>query len=268
MNKRVLIVDDEPKLRNILARVLAEKNYEVEVAVNGRQALEKLSAFEPHLIIADIAMPEMDGFELCRRIRQDNQYGALRFIFLTAKDDASDEVEGLMLGADDYVTKPFDVEKLLARIDARLRWLDKAEALKASDDVSCNIEGGLGGRNLMDVLQIIELSQKTGELVIESQDKRAHILIDEGKIVDARFKEKQGKIVVFTVLTWSHGRFRFVPHERLEGTESLQITHVLLEWARISDELARNKKPGHNSNEENIINEFIDYIKKRELKER
>jgi len=257
MKKRVLVVDHEPKLCSILTRVLSEQGYDVQVADNGRMALEAIHQFNPHLVIADVALPQMDGFELCQRIRSDARFKAIRFIFLTAKDAREDEIEGLSVGADDYITKPLDVDKLLARLDARLRWLDKVEESKTYKGV---IEGSLGGRNLVDILQILELGQKKGELRITQDDKRVRILISEGEIVFAEYGTKKGKLAVYTALTWPEGRFCFTPLEEAEGNEHLEITPLLLEWARVSDEIARRKP----ASSENILDEFLRYVKERE----
>jgi DNA-binding response OmpR family regulator len=253
-------VDDEPKLRNILARVLNERGFEVETAINGRQALDMIPEFEPHLVIADIAMPEMDGFELCKRIRSDDRFGTLRFIFLTAKDAREDEIEGLSLGADDYITKPFDVDKLLARVEARLRWLDTAQDVARQMDTSCIIEGGLGSRNLIDILQILEMSQKTGELMVEADSKKARVNLSGGVIVFAESGNAQGKMAVYEALTWIEGRFCFHPQDAVSGKDHLPITPLLLEWARIADEIARENPQDSDS----IIDDFINYIKDRE----
>jgi len=257
MKKRVLVVDNEPKLRAILVRVLVERGYDVQVAFNGREALQKIPEVNPHLVIADVALPEMDGFELCRRIRSDVRFKAIRFIFLTAKNAREDEIEGLSVGADDYITKPLDVDKLLARLDARLRWLDKVEESKGCNGI---IEGSLAGRNLLDILQILELGQKRGELRITQDDKKVRILISEGEIVFAECGTKKGKLAVYTALTWPDGRFCFTPLAEVEGKEHLEITPLLLEWAKVSDEIARRKP----ASSEGIVDEFLHYVKERE----
>lgn len=263
MTKKVLVVDDEPKLREILARVLTEHGFEVLTAVNGRDALDKIPEFFPHLVIADIAMPEMDGFELCKRIREDTRFGALRFIFLTAKDAREDEIEGLMLGADDYITKPFDVDKLLARVDTRLRWLDTAQEI---GETSCKIEGGLGARNLLDILQILEMGLKTGELLVSYNDNEAKLVISQGTIINAECGDKKGKYAVYTALTWNEGRFCFTPQDNVslaDSSEFLEITPLLLEWARISDEFVRD---GRQSSDD-VLEEFLRYVREREVEE-
>lgn len=255
--KRVLIVDDEARLRTILERVLREKGYEVQTAVNGRDALKQIPSFNPHLVIADVAMPEMDGFELCRNIRADGRFGSVRFIFLTAKDAREDEIEGLTIGADDYITKPFDVDKLLARVDARLRWLDSVKQGAPSEG---NLEGSLAGRNLIDILQILELGQKTGVLTASSQDQESIILISRGEVVKAACGKKKGKLAVFTALAWTDGRFTFNPCETVDAEEKLAITPLLLEWAKVADEFERFKKPSSGD----IVDDFIRYVRERE----
>lgn len=259
MKKRVLVVNDEPKLCSILERVLTDRGYDVKIANNGRRALEAIPQFDPHLVIADVALPEMDGLELCRRIRSDARFRTTRFIFLTSKDAREDEIEGLAVGADDYITKPLDVDKLLARLDARLRWLDKVEESKGCNGI---ISGSLAGRNLIDVLQILELGQKQGELRVNQGDKETRIFVSEGEIVFAECGTKKGKLAVYTALTWPDGRFCFTPLAEVEGEEHLEITPLLLEWAKISDEIARRKP----ASSEDILDEFLRYVKEREEK--
>ncbi|MBD3285382.1 response regulator [candidate division WOR-3 bacterium] len=234
MKKKVLVVDEESKLRRILKKVLSDKGFEVEAAVNGTQALDMLPSFRPHLIIADVAMSGMDGFELCRRIREDRRFGAVRFIFLTAKDAREDEIEGLRLGADDYITKPFDVERLLARVETRLRWLDTANRFTSQESEE-GIEGGLAGRNLIDILQVLEMSQKTGVLTVTRDYDEVTIFIDKGMITAARYGNKRGKFAVYAALSWTDGHFCFNPAEEVEVEERLQITGLLLEWANVAD---------------------------------
>jgi DNA-binding response OmpR family regulator len=258
MKKRVLVVDDEPKLCSILERVLVDRGYEIRIATDGRKALEVIPEFDPHLVIADVALPEMDGLELCRRIRSDERFRATRFIFLTSKAAREDEIEGLAVGADDYITKPLDVEKLMARVDARLRWLD-AKPPPACDG---SMEGNLDGRNLIDVLQILELGQRTGKLEISEGDRKALISLSLGKIASAVCGSDTGKDAVLAALAWARGRFRFTPLKKAKGSEKIEITPLLLEWARDSDEEARRKL----ISSDNILSEFIQYVKGREKK--
>lgn len=116
--KRILLAEDEAVLRDFVNRNLRARGFDVLEASNGLEALAVWERENPHLLILDIMMPRMDGLEVCRRVRE---YSAVPIIVLTALDTESDKVAALDLGADDYLTKPFGVEELLARVRAVLR---------------------------------------------------------------------------------------------------------------------------------------------------
>ena len=116
--QRILIAEDEVALRDFITRNLRARGFEVVEAGNGLEALAEWEREQPHLLILDIMMPRMDGLEVCRRVREQS---ATPIIVLTALDSETDKVAALDLGADDYLTKPFGVEELLARVRAVLR---------------------------------------------------------------------------------------------------------------------------------------------------
>ena len=115
---RILIVEDERKIARFLELELQHEGYEVETAGDGRTGLEKALNWKPDLMILDLMLPELSGIEVCRRLRHESD---VPIIMLTAKDDVSDKVMGLDMGADDYMTKPFAIEELLARIRVGLK---------------------------------------------------------------------------------------------------------------------------------------------------
>ncbi len=119
MPETILVVDDEPSLRETLAYNLKKQGYTVETADNGRRALESARRTPPDLILLDVMLPELDGIEVCRTLRHENFQGSI--IMLTARDDEIDRVVGLEIGSDDYVTKPFSMRELMARVKAQLR---------------------------------------------------------------------------------------------------------------------------------------------------
>jgi two-component system response regulator MprA len=116
---RVLVVDDEPAVREALRRALALEGYDVELAENGAEALRKVGAADPDLVVLDVLMPEVDGLAACRRLRAEGN--DVPVLMLTARAGIGDRVDGLDAGADDYLVKPFALEELLARIRALLR---------------------------------------------------------------------------------------------------------------------------------------------------
>jgi len=130
MKKKILIIEDETDLIKGLKINLTDEGYEVDWAVNGVEGLRKVLENHPDLILLDIMLPEMDGLAVCRKLRQKNS--AIPVIMLTAKGGEIDKVVGLEIGADDYMTKPFSIRELLARIKARLRNTEQTET-KAAD---------------------------------------------------------------------------------------------------------------------------------------
>ncbi|MBI4729764.1 MAG: response regulator transcription factor [Acidobacteria bacterium] len=116
---RILVVDDEASITDLVATALRYEGFEVGVAGNGREALAAVAGFRPHLLVLDVMLPDLDGFELAGRLATDGE--KVPVLFLTARDATEDKVRGLTLGGDDYVTKPFSLEELIARIRAILR---------------------------------------------------------------------------------------------------------------------------------------------------
>jgi class 3 adenylate cyclase len=130
---RILVVDDTPANIQSLAAILKDKGYQISVATNGKQALDVLARVPPDLILLDVMMPEMDGFETCRRIKASGQWRHIPVIFLTAKTEITDIVQGFELGAVDYVAKPFNAHELLARVSTHLTMDELRRSLAAKN---------------------------------------------------------------------------------------------------------------------------------------
>lgn len=111
-NARLLIVEDDVDISNMLRIYFSSQGYEVDVAQRGKEALEKTRHVMPHVIVLDIMLPDIDGYEVCRTLRTNTRTSHIPVIFLTQKDERSDKLQGLELGADNYITKPFDIEEL------------------------------------------------------------------------------------------------------------------------------------------------------------
>lgn len=126
---RVLLVDDEPALTNLLKMALHYEGWEIEVARDGQEAIAKYASFEPDLLVLDIMLPDIDGLQILQTIRESETYTPT--LFLTARDSVLDRVTGLTAGADDYLTKPFSLEELVARLRGLLR---RSKAMAAPED--------------------------------------------------------------------------------------------------------------------------------------
>ena len=125
---RILVVEDEPTIATAIARRLAAEGAKTEVAFNGLEAVERASRIQPDLVVLDLMLPGIDGLEVCRRIQATRP---VPILMLTARDDETDKLIGLGVGADDYMTKPFSMRELVARIKALLRRVQRAKTLAA-----------------------------------------------------------------------------------------------------------------------------------------
>ncbi|MFQ5951996.1 MAG: response regulator transcription factor [Candidatus Omnitrophota bacterium] len=121
MPKLIAIVDDDPDILGIVSFHVANAGFEVEEFLNAESLFESLEKRKPDLILLDIMLPDMDGFEVCQRLRKNEKFSGIPIIMLTGKDEEADRVRGLELGADDYVVKPFSLNELVARVKAVLR---------------------------------------------------------------------------------------------------------------------------------------------------
>jgi two-component system OmpR family response regulator len=150
---RVLIVDDEPNIRDLLATSLRFAGYEIQTAANGAQAVSAVTESEPDIILLDVMLPDMNGFSVTKKLRSSGIQAPI--LFLTARDEVEDKITGLTVGGDDYLTKPFSLDEVVARIQAILR------RTKTVDTESAVIDAGA---------------------VVINQD--AHEVTIEGKLVD------------------------------------------------------------------------------------
>jgi len=206
-DKRILVVDDSPTVRRLLNGELSKRGDEVLSADDGQQGLATAIADSPDLIISDINMPGMDGWEFCWHVRKHEQLRQIPFVFLSDRDEISDRVRGLEIGAEDYITKPFVVEDLIGRMEvvmSRKKVTHEAE----SDTLESSLSGQLNTFNLPDLLQNINMLGKSGVLEI-TRDANAKVFIQKGECVNAEVGEVSGKKAFFRILTWKDGAFAF-----------------------------------------------------------
>lgn len=135
MNKKILVVEDEKPISDIIKFNLIKEGYDIETAFDGEEALKKVYQFQPDLVLLDVMLPKLDGFQVCRRIRESFN---MPIIMLTAKEEEVDKVLGFELGADDYITKPFGMRELIARVKANIRRLSLVD-----------VDGNTNGNNVI-----------------------------------------------------------------------------------------------------------------------
>ncbi len=164
MRQHIMVVDDDDKIISLLRRSLAFEGYEVTTAPNGLEGLKLLLTADPDLLILDVMMPQVDGWEVCRRVRESGS--SVPILMLTAKDDIIDRVKGLDLGADDYLVKPFALEELLARARALLRRKTDKQEQPANQLVYEDLILDMDAREAIRAGQRIELTSKEYDLLL------------------------------------------------------------------------------------------------------
>jgi two-component system KDP operon response regulator KdpE len=173
---RILVVDDEPQITRVLRRSLSSKGYEVQVAEDGEEALDVFRKWNPDIVITDLFMPRMGGLELCRRIRKTSQ---VPILILSVKGEERAKVEALDTGADDYVTKPFGMDELFARIRVALR----RSSMPASNETS-TIE--LGDFTIDQSARVVKIRGKEIHLTPKEYDLLLYFIQNPGRVLTHR----------------------------------------------------------------------------------
>ncbi len=243
--QHLLLVDADPKSLRVMEVSLKKAGFTVTSAVNGRDALEKCAISAPDLILSDTKMPEMDGFDLCRRLKLDERFKGTPFIFLTGQKSVEYKVKGLELGVDDYLTKPIYIKEIVTRVNVLLKKKEKERSEKR--DLKASFAGNLSDMSVVDLVQTLEMGKKSGALHIKN--KKGHeavVYFKDGRIVDCALGEKLGgETAFYRLLNWQDGEFaiEFKPIEREEriktSTQGLLMEGMrrIDEWGRIVEQL-------------------------------
>jgi len=242
MSYRILIVEDEPGMIELLSVALEDEGFIISIAQNGQEGLQKVETEDPDLIISDVMMPDMNGYEFCEQLRQNPKTASIPFIFLTAKKDVSDRVRGLNLGADDYISKPFHVVEVVARIKTLMMRVKrtKSAAPAAAPETEADFSGDLQKISIGEVVQTIALTKKNGRLVVTFENKQGEVFFHEGLVTYAEVERKKGEEAVYRLLAWTTGQFRFEVGATPK-TQNVQKTaeSLLMEGMRRLDEYNR-----------------------------
>jgi len=235
--QNILVVDDDPCLRSLVAEVLARPHRTVEVATHGEEAIERIAAKKPHLIITDVVMPRLNGWSFVRRLRATPSTAFIPVIFMTALDEPKFRLRGFRIGADDYITKPIDFDELERRVES-VFFRSRSDGRGGA-----GLSGDLSQFGLATPLTILELERKTGVLAVAHPPKHAVLVVKDGRIIHAELGDR-GRCDVLdclcVALTWSSGRFSFTeqPVNVKESAADIQpTTALLLDASRKLDEL-------------------------------
>ncbi|HEV8663192.1 MAG TPA: response regulator [Candidatus Methylomirabilis sp.] len=229
---KILIVDDERFFAELLTECLGDLDAELLYARDGVTALRRAQEHAPDLILLDLVMPDQDGFEVAKALKQQAETRDIPIIFLTGDSRAERRVEGLEMGAEDYITKPFHPPEVVARVKKALRAAARSKGFS----------GRLADLSLPSIVQFLELEQKSGTLEIFTKARRGVVQFRRGRIVGAVLGPRVGEGAFYRLLGWTEGVFQFEPgdpHVPAGAAITARSQALLLEGARRFDELGR-----------------------------
>jgi len=238
MSSRVLVVDDDIWHRERAAQLMREAGHDVVTADNGVKALGLALQLAPDVILTDVQMPVMDGWQLVRMLRARPTLAQIPVIFVTALDSDEQRLQGYRLGVDDYISKPFNDDELALRVQ---RVLDRARAYPRSVTTTKALRGTLAHVSLSSLLAFLEVERRTGILLIVRPDEIATVFLREGAVVrvdlPATGEDLEGVERLYYVLSWDAGRFELAEAKVDDEDEiCVPISNVLLEHARRTEQ--------------------------------
>ncbi len=239
----LLLVESDAQHLRVMEVSLRKAGYLVTTARDGADALSKLAAGQPDLIVSDTMLANVSGFDLCQKIKRDPALSSIPFLFLTKDNTVDSKVRGLELGADDYLIRPVYTRDLADRIQGLLDRKER-DAIQTSQTQK-RLFGDLGNMSVVDLLQAMELGRKSGALRIEAGKNRGTIWFRDGQVIDANAGTLQGEEAVYRMLTWDEGSFEadFRPPRRpvamSESTQKLLMEGLRRtdDWGRIAEQL-------------------------------
>jgi len=237
----LLIVDGDVKSLRVLEVSLKKAGFNVTTAINGQDALEKVETVAPDLIISDTRMPEVDGFDFCKRLKQNGDRSQIPFIFLTGVKSVEDKIRGLELGVEDYLEKPIYIKEIITRVKLLLQRKQQRLQLDERRDARTKFSGTLADMAVVDLIQTFEISRKSGVIhFYASESKRAAIYFRGGKVIDAELGRLQREEAVYRLLIWTDGEFQVeFKNIRRKDVIDLSSQGLLMEGMRRLDEWGR-----------------------------
>ena len=254
MLRTVLIADEDSAFRKYLAMPLAAQGFTIYEAADGAAAWQLAVQHRPWMILADISMPEVDGFEFCRRVRNHPMLSRLPLLFISGSDKYKERYRALQIGADDFLSKNMPVRELLMRIQLLMTRYSDLGSEPAAGTGTADVAGAFQGRievfGAPALLQLCAQGRLTGiftSLAEDSQNTATVIGLREGDVISATVGAQSGVEAVYAFLAWTRGSFKFTPGDPGEGVPLAQsVEHLLLEGCRLLDESTKAEEDGPN----------------------
>ena len=214
-----------------LRKALVSTGYETKVVDNGLSALSLCREFRPHVVLAEVELPKLDGHHLFRELKAQSATRNLPFMLMSRHRSVEERVHSIELGVDDYVSMPFDVDEVMLRIEILLKEVQRLK--DAVPRQTKGFSGKLADMNVIEILQTLEIGRKTGEVTVISDVDEGRIFVRDGQVLDAELEELEPRKALFRMFTWNDGTFR-VELKAVERTRAFQeSTEELLQAGRI-----------------------------------
>ncbi len=236
---RVLVIDPDPVAASLLQMRLVNAGFDVEVHGEGESALAAARAQAPSLVVSEVGVPLVDGFSVLLRMRKEAATEDVPFVFVTERNDRGSNVRGLELGADDYLTKPVDLELLVAKLKSLVRKVSARRS--AATSPSGGVSGSLAEMGLVDLLQVLSTTRRTVRIIVQDTHQvEGDLCLVEGNPVDATFGEKTGVDAFNALIALADGHFTVQASEAsAKRTIDAPLQALLLDACRRQDEAAR-----------------------------
>jgi DNA-binding response OmpR family regulator len=238
--RTVLVVDDNDIFRTYVKDVLSRRGFAVHEAADGAEGLRLALQKRPWLILTDVAMPRLDGLEMCRAVRNHSLIRHTPLIFLSGWDDYKDRYRGLEAGADEYLSKDTPIRELLIRVQIVLK---RYSDLGARAWRGPGMEGRIELIGMPGLLQMAHLGRLTGVLEVGSGGKAAEVRFREGELLSLQVGARSGEPALLELLSWTEGHFSFAPGDPGTGPPLGSFSQLLLDACRRLDEKSRVGEP-------------------------
>jgi CheY-like chemotaxis protein len=259
--KRILIAAKVPQQVQELRAALVSNGYEVKMANDGISALNLCRDFLPHLMLAEIELPKIDGHHLFREIKAQSSTHDIPFILLSQHRSVEERVHSINMGVDDYINIPFDVNELLLRFEIILKEIDRFES--TATGTAKGFAGKLSDMNVLEALQAMQIAKKSGIVRVQHESREGIIFVKGGEVVDANLDQLDAPSAVFRMITWVDGSFRVEirsvdqPRAILNPTQELIQNGMIFKdrWEQITRALPPLQapiKPGENVGRQNF----------------